>query len=129
MAGGNCVVLSNFWVGFDSGGNSGQNSPLAGKRSRAQRPGSIYGRPVRFTAGFPDGGNCAAWHDGVCTKLALAAGFGIGAIFSGGGTRRNLGRAIRVAVPVLSGTGLFETRASTQDPRRAVGKRFCSLAV
>ncbi len=51
-------------------------------------------------------------HDGVRSQLALAARIVAGAVFSGSRTGGNLDRAVRVAVAVLSRTGLFTARAS-----------------
>jgi hypothetical protein len=57
------------------------------------------------------GRNRPSKHDRVYPDLALAARFGTGAIFSGGGAGCNLGRASGVADAVLQRFGLFTAGA------------------
>jgi len=57
------------------------------------------------------GRNRPGKHDCVYPDLALAARFGTGAVFSGGGAGRNLDRASGVAGAVLQGFGLFTAGA------------------
>ena len=81
----------------------GENGSLAGERSWTSRHRPVHGRLVRSGARVFADCHCSGEYDGIYTQLALAGRIWVGAVFSGGGTGRNLGRTRGFAGAVLPG--------------------------